>query len=238
MKKELPLIGLVCGHQEKDPERYFVNNAYIQAVVDSGGMPLLIPYQPKESLRRLIGFLDGLLVPGGVDVDPKRYGQNPTLHCGRVDPLRDELDLLAVGFALERDLPILAVCRGLQILNVALGGSLVQDIPSQVSAPIKHMQEAAGWYATHDLILQGASLLKEILGTDPAAVNSFHHQSIAAVGSGLRVAASAPDGVIEAVEGTSNRFVLGVQWHPELMVGHYPAAARIFKRFVESASAN
>lgn len=234
MADKQPLIGLTCGHQRENPQRYYVNNAYIQAVLEAGGTPLLIPYQPKERLFPVLEFLDGLVLPGGVDIDPNRYGENPALGCGEIDPFWDELDLTVTGLALERNLPILAICRGCQVLNVVLGGSLIQDIPSQISNPIKHRQQAPRWYATHDISLQTASILGGIWGNAPQRVNSFHHQAIAKVGQGLRVVASAADGVVEAVESSHHRFVLGVQWHPEHMIHHYPVAARIFLRFVQA----
>jgi putative glutamine amidotransferase len=136
---------------------------------------------------------------------------------------------------LENGVPIFAICRGIQVLNVAAGGTLVQDIPSQVSDPIKHQQEAPRWYATHDISIQPGSRLAELAGGRALRVNSFHHQAVRQVGAGLRVAASAPDGIIEAIEGTTSRFVLGVQWHPELMVDHYPTAQKLFDEFVQAA---
>lgn len=232
MANKKPIIGLVCGHQRENPDRYYVNNPYLQAVLRAGGTPILIPYQPKEQIFQVIGLLDGLILPGGIDVDPNRYGENPIVACGEMDPHWDELDLLAAGSALEQDLPLLAICRGAQVLNVALGGTLVQDIPSQIINPIKHSQEAPRWYATHELAIEPASLLGQLWGVAPTRVNSYHHQAINKVGKGLRIVASAPDGVIEAVESTEHRFVLGVQWHPELMVDHYPVAGRIFEQFI------
>lgn len=234
MEAKKTLIGLTCGHQQENPDRYYVNNAYIQAILKAGGTPILIPYQPKEQLFTVINLVDGLVLPGGVDLDPNRYGENLALKCGTIDPLWDELDLTAAGLALQKELPILAICRGAQVLNVALGGTLVQDIPSQTSNPIQHRQKAPRWYASHDIFLESSSLLKTIWGDNSPRVNSFHHQSIARVGRGLKIVASAPDGVIEAVESTEHRFVLGVQWHPELMVEHYPAARNIFQHFIKA----
>lgn len=123
MDKNQPLIGLVCGHQRENPDRYYVNNAYLEAVIKAGGTPLLIPYQPKKQIQQLVSLLDGLVLPGGEDLDPNRYGENPHQACGQIDPHWDELDLLATGFALERKIPILAICRGIQVLNVAKGVS-------------------------------------------------------------------------------------------------------------------
>ncbi len=235
MALKQPLIGLTCGHQQEKPDRYYVNSAYIRAIVSAGGIPLLIPYQPRESLVQVVALLDGLVLPGGIDVDPVRYGQEPSAQCGRIDPLWDELDLQMLGLALERDLPVLAICRGMQVLNVALGGSLWQDIPSQIKGAVKHSQDAPGWHATHTIGLKDGSLLADIWGDGPWRVNSFHHQSVASPGRGLRVSATAPDGVIEAVEAVQGRFVLGVQWHPERMVQYSEAARSIFARFVDAA---
>lgn len=230
------MIGLLCAHETERRDQYYVTNANIKAVIQAGGIPILIPYQPKEQVFRILEGLDGLVLPGGDDVDPNRYGENPSIHCGAIDPLWDELDLWAAGFALERDLPTLAICRGCQVLNVALGGTLIQDIPSQIKDPLKHAQKAPTWYATHDIAVQSASLLGSIWDNGPLKVNSYHHQAIAKVGKGLRIVASAPDGVIEAVESTEHRFVLGVQWHPEHMTEHYPVASRIFAHFIQAAS--
>ncbi len=235
MRQDQPMIGLLCAHETEKRDQYYVTNSNIQAIVKAGGIPILIPYQPKEQVFRILEGLDALMIPGGDDVDPGRYGENPIVQCGDIDPHWDELDLWAAGFALERNMPILAICRGCQVLNVALGGTLIQDIPSQIKDPIKHAQKAPRWYATHDIMVQSASLLGGIWQNDPKRVNSYHHQAIAKVGQSLRIVASAPDGVIEAIEGTEHRFVLGVQWHPELMTDHYPVASRIFRRFIQAA---
>lgn len=229
-----PLIGVVCGHQT-EPERFYVNAPYIRALQQAKAIPLLIPHMPKEDLLEILSKFDGILLPGGIDIDPVRFGEDPHPNCGEIDPLWDELDLTVAGWALEQGVPILAICRGIQVLNVAAGGTLIQDIPSQVTGPIKHSQDAPRWYATHDITIHPGSLLAKLVGDRSQRVNSFHHQAIRQVGSGLRVAASAPDGIIEAVEGTSSMFVLGVQWHPELMVDHYPAAQKIFDSFVQAA---
>jgi len=142
MAVQKPLIGLVCGNHREYPTANFVNRAYIEAILAAGGTAVLIPFQPKENLRQIVDLLAGIVVPGGVDVDPMRYGESPSPGCGKVDPDWDELDLNVLGLALERDLPVLAICRGMQVLNVAYGGSLFQDIASEVDQAIKHRQEA------------------------------------------------------------------------------------------------
>lgn len=228
------MIGIVCGHQE-EPERFYVNAPYIYAVERAQGIPVLIPHMPKAMLLELLPAFAGILLPGGIDIDPTRFGEQPHPRCGQIDPIWDELDLTVASWALENGVPIFAICRGIQVLNVAAGGTLVQDIESQVRDPIKHQQQAPRWYATHDVSIQPGSRLAAMLGGRSLRVNSFHHQAVRQVGAGLRVAAAAPDGVIEAIEGTTSPFVLGVQWHPELMVDHYPAAQKLFDEFVQAA---
>ena len=127
MRQDQPMIGLLCAHETEKRDQYYVTNSNIQAIVKAGGIPILIPYQPKEQILRILEGLDALMIPGGDDVDPGRYGENPIVQCGDIDPHWDELDLWAAGFALERNMPILAICRGCQVLNVALGGTLIQD---------------------------------------------------------------------------------------------------------------
>lgn len=229
-----PLIGVVCGHQE-DPERFYVNAPYLWALQRAGGIPVLICHLPEDDLYALLSTFDGILLPGGIDVDPARYGEQPHPNCGEIDPLWDELDLTVARWALDNRLPLLAICRGMQVLNVAAGGTLIQDIPSQVPNNIKHSQQAPRWYATHDIYIEQGSLLESVIRELTTTVNSYHHQAVRDVGEGLRVSASAFDGVIEALEGTSTHFVLGVQWHPEHMVGRYPSAQRIFSAFIEAA---
>jgi putative glutamine amidotransferase len=231
------LIGLVAQHSSDQPDRYFLNAAYVNAIHNAGGIPIIIPYQPLEGIRTVLHQVRGVVLTGGVDVDPQRYGEAPHRACGEINPLRDELDLAVTELALERNLPILAICRGAQVLNVALGGTLVQDIPEQIPGAIKHRQEAPKWYGTHSVSIQPGSLLSSIVGSD-AQVNSYHHQAIAKVGTGLRVSAEAPDGVVEAVESTPGSFVLGVQWHPELMEERCPAARALFRHFVQAVLAN
>lgn len=229
------LIGLVCQHNRENPDRYFIHQAYVQSILQAGGTPFLIPYQPPEHLLNILPNLHGLVLTGGVDVDPIHFGEQPLPGCGEINPYRDEMDLFLARFALEQDLPLLAICRGAQVLNVAAGGTLIQDIPTQVAEPLKHWQNAPNWYATHGVEIEPGSLLEDIVGATALRVNSYHHQAIHWLGSDLEVSARAADGVVEAVEARGRRFVLGLQWHPELMVGHCGSALAIFRRFVEAA---
>ncbi len=222
---------------EATPERSHLNATYVRAVQQGGGVPVLLPpHLGEEALAALWERIDGLLLTGGGDVDPARFGQerHPTVYD--VAPLRDDLELTVTRRALEEDRPVLAICRGIQVLNVALGGTLVQDLPSERPGPIVHSQTAPRHEPTHAVkVLGEGSRLGEVLGALEVQVNSMHHQAIDRLGGGLREVAWAPDGVIEGVEMPGPGFVLGVQWHPEELVGHDPGARRRFAAVGEAA---
>lgn len=229
------LIGIICSHQWEDPQRFYVNSAYVHAVAAAGGTPVLIPHQEESQLENILEQISGLLVPGGVDLDPIYFDQELHPKSGIIDPWRDQSDLVLIRGALARSIPILAICRGCQVLNVACGGSLIQDIESQIRQPIKHRQEAPRWYPTHEIAIAADSLLARIYGAATIRVNSFHHQALDQIAPGFRVTARTSDGVVEAIESIDNRFVLGVQWHPELMAGHDPGVSKLFAHFVAAA---
>ncbi len=230
-----PIIGVACGHRWQEPERYYVNASYVQRALHARGTPVLLPYMDKSRIQQLVGMVQGLIIPGGIDIDPLHFHQQPHPLCGAIDPLWDELDIRLITEGLRRDIPILAICRGCQILNVAAGGDLIQDIGSHLNKPLKHMQAAQKWYATHSIEISEESLLYEILGRKSIFVNSFHHQAVGTIASEFRVSAKAPDNIIEAIESTKHRFVVGVQWHPELMGEAYPIFNQLFTRFVASS---
>lgn len=234
-----PIIGITCGHEQSDRrDAWFGYTAAIRVVADAGGVPVLIPYPyDEEKLAVAVGAVDGLLLQGGVDVDPHLYGEEPLPGMGSFDPEIDALDVTAARLALERDIPVLGLCRGAQVLNVAAGGTLYQDIPSQVPGALKHAQKAPRWAASHAVRLEADSRLAEILGATELRVNSYHHQSVKDVAPGFRAVATAPDGIIEAVESAAHRFAMGVQWHPELMVEREPRYAALFRAFIEAARA-
>jgi gamma-glutamyl-gamma-aminobutyrate hydrolase PuuD len=185
--------------------------AYVAAVERAGGRALLVPPSPS-GLEETLGALDGLIFSGGADLDPDLYGQEPHPETSGVSEERDEAELALLEAALERDMPVLAICRGSQVLNIARGGDLVQHLPDVVGDE-KH-KHTPGAFADHDVTLEHGTQLAELLG-DRAPVKSHHHQGFGRVGSGLRVAAHAEDGTIEAVEAVDRRFALGVLWHPE-----------------------
>lgn len=232
-----PVIGITCGHQWENSERYYVNTPYINAIIVAGGIPILIPYMSEAKLAEILKMIDGLLIPGGIDIDAKLFNQELHPNSGLIDPWWDQLDLTMILGAMARQLPILAICRGCQILNVAYGGTIIQDIDSQVEKPIKHQQQAPKWYGTHLITITKPSLLQSIMNTDLMRVNSFHHQAVDRIASGFKVSAVSSDGIIEAIESCDHHFVLGLQWHPELMVEHYPEFKKLFSAFVLAASA-
>ena len=194
-----------------DEEAVLVPAAYVQALSRAGGRPVLIP--PSEhGIEETLDAVDGLIFSGGSDLDPDLYDQEPHDETFGVVPERDRAELALLEAAFARDLPVLAVCRGSQVLNVARGGDLVQHLPDLVGDE-KH-KHTPGTFADHDVTLQPGTRLASLLG-DHAPVKSHHHQGFGRVGDGLRVAAHAEDGTIEAVEDPSRRFALGVLWHPE-----------------------
>jgi putative glutamine amidotransferase len=236
--RNTPLIGVTTSITvEKVPERAYVNSAYLHAVQQAGGVPVVLPPQLSAvSFERLVRGMDGLLLTGGGDIDPTVFGETPHPTVSEVAPVRDALELAAVRLALERRLPILAICRGLQVLNVALGGTLFQDVASDPGTRLQHSQPEPRDQPTHRVQVKAGSCLAETLGTDEIEVNSMHHQAVKALGAGLAAVAFAPDQIIEGVELTdTGRLVLGVQWHPEELVTHSEPARRLFAALVGSA---
>src|SRR5712691_6203679 len=234
----LPLIGVSTSITVgKHPERAYVNSAYLHAIQQAGGVPVPLPPQlSAAALERLAGELSGLLLTGGGDVDPARYGETPHPTLYEVAPARDMLETSAVHIALERRLPVLAVCRGIQVLNVALGGTLFQDVGTEPGTQLQHSQTEPRDQPTHKVKIEPRSRLAQIMGTDEIEVNSMHHQAVKALGRNLTAVAWAPDQIIEGVEDADpSRFVLGVEWHPEELVGHSEPARRLFAALVNAA---
>lgn len=211
-----PVVGVTAGLSEHSGEWFALRDDYVRAVEKAGALPLLLPPGPLEHVPDLLARLDGLVLSGGSDLDPTHYGEEPHETVDEVSPERDAFELALSREALARDLPLLAICRGHQVLNVATGGTLFQDIPSQIGGALDHDPDTERWQPAHDVRILPGTRLREILGRDRIAVNSIHHQSIKTPGQGLVVSACAVgDDVIEGVEAPGRRFVLGVQWHPE-----------------------
>jgi putative glutamine amidotransferase len=235
-----PLVGISTSITVgQTPERAYINSAYLHAVQQAGGVPVLLPPQlSKTSLDRLVRGLDAILLTGGGDVDPAAFGEEPHPTLYEVAPSRDALETQVTLIALEKKTPLLAICRGIQVLNVALGGSLHQDVASEPGTEIQHSQKEARDQTTHKVTITPRSRLGRILGTEDLEVNSFHHQVIKSLGRGLVPVAWAPDQLVEGVElDDDSQFVLGVQWHPEHLVGNSEPARRLFSALVTAARA-
>jgi putative glutamine amidotransferase len=209
------VVGITLGDGDR-PGYHAMRADYVRSVERSGAVPLILPPLEPAHAEALLDRLDGLVLSGGVDVDPELYGKPRHPKLGRVDRRRDEFELALTRHALRRDLPLFAICRGQQVLNVATGGTLVQDIPSELERAVTHAAPGRRTRRSHPVEVIAGTKLREILGAGPLSVNSFHHQAIDRLGEGLRVSGRCPaDGVIEAVEMKGRSFVLGVQWHPE-----------------------
>jgi putative glutamine amidotransferase len=238
MNRRAPLIGVSTSITVgASPERAYVNSAYLHAVQQAGGVPVALPPQlSSASMRQLAGDLQGLLLTGGGDMDPALFGETPHATLYDVAPARDTLETSVLHVALDRGLPVLAVCRGLQVLNVALGGSLHQDVGTDPGTQLAHSQKEPRDQPTHKVKLTPGCRLAATLGADELEVNSMHHQAIKRLGRGLTAVAWAPDQIVEGAEiGDPSRFVLGVQWHPEELVGHSEPARRLFAALVAAA---
>ena len=211
-----PVIGISGNFREGDCT---LAQGYYMSVLEAGGTPVVIPsYDNEKALVSLLDTLDGLVLSGGADIDPDYLGEEP-LDCISVNPRRDAQELMLVRLAVERQIPILGICRGIQMLTAALGGKLYQDIKTQHGVPcIEHSQTIARGLPSHDVKIEKDSLLYSLTGTETLAVNSFHHQAVKEVPQGFRVTATASDGIIEAMESTVFRPILGVQWHPECFI--------------------
>jgi putative glutamine amidotransferase len=239
-----PIILVTAGRhnraaaqEEKQYATYGCDTDYIESVVRAGGAPVILPpLADREALASLVEAADGVLFTGGGDVCSLAYGEEPHVSSKLQDPLRDETELEAARLAMERELPILGICRGSQILNVALGGTLIQDVPSQVPGALKHYSEGLDTVLLHTIEIEPDSLLAGVLGTTQMAVNSWHHQAVNEVGRGLRVNCRARDGVIEGVESAEGRPLLGVQFHPEECTVKYPRFQALFDWLVQEAT--
>jgi putative glutamine amidotransferase len=233
-----PLIGIPM-RIELGTDRFYLSRHYAEAVEAAGGTPIHISLIPRvDYIDSVAECLDAILLPGSdSDVDPLRYGQQPHRGLGSVHPIKDETDLLLIAAAERRKLPLLAICFGMQVLNVARGGTLIQDIPSQVSTSILHNQGVPRERPSHKVILSEGSRLSEVATAKEVVVNSHHHQAVEAVGEELEVVSRAADGLIEALEDPRrDRFVVAVQWHPELGWKDDPFSQRLFRTFVDEAS--
>lgn len=224
-------------HAEPPRRELAVGVTYAEAVEQAGGVPVVLAPVAVETIDPLLARLDGLCISGGPDLDPSFYGADPHPELGPTFPDIDRFELAILRHAQARGLPVLAICRGMQLLNVSRGGTLCQHLPDRVDGSVAHRQTQPGRFATHAVRVEHSGRLRGLLGSERLDVNSFHHQAIERVGTGLHAVAWSPDGVIEAVETDGQHFALGVQWHAESLVHDTPHAA-LFAALVRAATAH
>ena len=233
-----PIIGISGSHNIEE-HQLFLRENYMESVLRAGGLPVLLPHFSDEATARaFVSRLDGLLLAGGGDVRPSRYGEEMLPACGEPDDQRDVFELLMIREAMGMGMPIFGVCRGIQILAVAMGGTLYQDIESQLGIEkLRHSQEPPYGEAVHTVRFAPDGLFARVTGVQEMRTNSMHHQSIKEPGERLVVEGMTEDGVIEAVRAKDNDGIFAVQFHPEYLSDHSEQAARLFNHFVARASA-
>lgn len=231
MKRVIGLIPLV----DEERDSLWMLPGYMDGIRAAGGLPVMLPLEAGEAeLDQLCGLCDGFLLTGGHDVSPELYGQQRLAVCGATSPERDRMELGVLRRAMSGDKPVLGICRGLQFINAALGGTLWQDLPTQRPSDVCHRQNAPYDAPTHDVRLVPGSPLAELLGQALLGVNSYHHQAIRDLAAPLEAMAVSPDGLVEAIRHPAQRFLWAVQWHPEFAWKSDPAALAVFRAFVQA----
>jgi putative glutamine amidotransferase len=219
-----------------------MSQRYVVTLTNAGAVPWLIPLVDDETLREIYRKLDGVFLPGGADIDPASYGQSPHPLCDKTDRERDRVELALARWSIQEGKPVLGVCRGMQVINLAAGGTLYQDIAEQMHGSIKHDYFPFGGqtfrrdHLAHEVEIVAGTRLATVFGAGPLRVNSMHHQGVRDIGSGLAATAVAGDGLIEGLEGGNGSYVVGVQWHPEALTDNQESARRLFEDFVETAT--
>lgn len=239
-----PVIGVTPDFNAGDRKdmggrepTYFLRARYIRAIEELGGIPLILPLvAEKTARRRLLDNVDGLLLTGsGPDLPPHLYGERQRYKFPLVSDRRAAFELELVRQARKRDLPLLGICGGMQTVNVACGGSLIQDIASQVRDALNHRQKSKAVHVSHAVTVAPKSLLKKIVNRTTLMVNSSHHQSVKTVAPSLIASAVAPDGIVEAIESPTHRFLLAIQWHPEFLFERHAPHRRLFEALLRAA---
>jgi len=243
-----PTIGVptqnlqsIGGISPDIPASWVMSHRYVDALTSVGAVPWLIPLVTDDAvLRAIYEGLDGVFLPGGADIDPKSYNAERQPTCDRSDPPRDRVELALVRWAIEDAKPVLGVCRGLQIINLAAGGSLVQDLKTEVPDAMKHdyFPYRDGYprdHLAHTVRVIEGTLLHRITGVSQLSVNSMHHQGVSQLGAGLVASAVAPDGIVEGLESADGTFLVGVQWHPEVLMDSDPRMKQLFAEFIAAS---
>lgn len=234
-----PIIGLTSSYEKTaEHDRVFVNHSYLDAIRHFGGIPVILPTEGNiEEFEALVNICDGILLTGGDDIEPWRFGEEVLNSTVELTPIRDEREWMILDLAVKRDLPLLGICRGIQTLNVYFGGSLYQDIPAQLpESAIRHSMEPPYHRACHTVYLEPDSPLANIVGCTEIGTNSHHHQSVKDAAPGFAVMGRTEDGVIEAICDPDKAFVWGVQWHPERIWDIEDSSARVFEAFVSACA--
>lgn len=229
-----PRIG-VLPLQNCEKNTLWINPLYFGGIETAGGLPVLLPLSDDQALwEGYIEGFDGFVFTGGQDVGPQYYGEATLPQCGYQAPMRDRQEIFLARRLMELDKPVLGICRGLQVMNVACGGSLYQDLPAQHPSNVVHRQEKPYEFPHHQITITSGSLLHRTIGMEHLSVNSMHHQAVHQVAPCLTVSAVAPDGIVEALEHPDKRFYLGIQWHPEHLWQDYPSASNLWAAFVSA----
>jgi len=228
-----PIIGITVDVEDD----LFVSSpgAYMSVVEAAGGLPIIIPYyENDDTIKELVDLCDGFLFSGGNDISPERYGEETLPVCGEMALKRDDLEFRMLDEILKTDKPILAVCRGAQFINVAFGGTLYQDISSQLKTELRHKQSEPKFAHSHSVNIRKGTPLYSLMGCDRIAANSFHHQAIKDIGEGLEVMAESDDGIVEALYYTGGRYIRAYQWHPERLCAIDEHQRRLFSDFINA----
>jgi putative glutamine amidotransferase len=248
-RRRRPVIGIptqtlqsLGGVSAEIPPSWVMSQRYIHALTAAGAIPWLIPLVDDETIRGVYEQLDAVFLPGGADIDPATYGAEPHPLCDKTDPERDRVEVALAKWALEDEKPVLGVCRGMQLINVAAGGTLYQDLAKELPGAIKHDyfpfrgQNFARDFLAHEVEVADGTRLAGLLGAGQLKVNSMHHQGVKELGEGLVSTAVSPDGLVEALEGEREGYLVAVQWHPEALTDNDARTRKIFADFIAAAA--
>lgn len=228
-----PVIGITAGFNNSEG-KHFLTDYYIQAIQSLGGIPLILPALDIKLVGRIYNLVDGLIFSGGSDVDPEYFNQPPLKGMGEITPNRDKFEIALAQKALAGHKPVLGICRGIQVLNIAAGGDIYQDLEGVTKQ--EHDQKAPKWYPFHNIEIDPNSLLFKLIGKTRVKVNSFHHQSVSKIGRDFKKVAWTEDGLTEAIESIEqDKIIIGVQWHPECSWDRYEYEKKLFQFLITKA---